>query len=418
MAQTIAQKILAAHSGNETVDVGQIVTATPDFVLSHDNTAAISKTFAKLPVKKVKNPEQLVIVLDHTVPPSTAAYANQHKAIREFVAKQGVVHFYEQGRGICHQVLSEEGFAFPGALVLGADSHTTTYGAFGAASAGIGRSEVAAVWATGEMWLMVPVSDKFVVNGKLAKGVTAKDVMLHIIGTIGSDGALYKSMEFVGDTFANFSIAERMVLSNMAVEAGAKFGIFVPDAKVDAFLQGKARKTYTKVFADADAEYERTLTFAANELEPLVAVPHNVDNVVPASTLTGKKVDVVLLGSCTNGRAEDFRQAAEILDGRKVAKHTRLLVFPASSEVITEIIEDGTAAKLIRAGATLMNPGCGPCLGAHEGVLADGEVCLSTMNRNFKGRMGNPESAIYIGSAYTAAATAVAGEVADPRAFL
>ncbi|HDG67901.1 MAG TPA: 3-isopropylmalate dehydratase large subunit, partial [candidate division Zixibacteria bacterium] len=242
MGQTIAQKILAAHSGNDAVEVGQIVTVTPDYVLSHDNTAAISKKFEKLPTQRVKNPEQPVIVLDHTVPPSTAQYANNHKQIREFVEKNGIVHFYDVGRGICHQVLVEEGFAFPGALILGADSHTTTYGALGAASAGIGRSEVAAVWATGEMWLMVPPSVKIVVHGELPRGVASKDLMLWIIGHIGADGALYKSIEFYGEAIEKMTLSSRMVLSNMAVEAGAKFGIIPPDEKVDEFLKGRARR--------------------------------------------------------------------------------------------------------------------------------------------------------------------------------
>ncbi len=418
MGQTIAQKILAAHSGNSTVEVGQIVTVTPDYVLSHDNTAAIAKKFEKLPIDRVKNPEQPVIVLDHTVPPSTAQYANNHKQIREFVKKNGIKHFYDVGRGICHQVLSEEGFAFPGALILGADSHTTTYGAFGAASAGIGRSEVAAIWATGEMWLMVPPSIKMVIDGELKKGVTSKDLMLWIIGHIGADGALYKSIEFYGEAIEKMSIASRMVLSNMAVEAGAKFGIIPPDEKVDEFLAGRARKEYQKVFADPDADYEQALHFNASEVVPVVAAPHNVDNLVKIEDLDEVKVDQVLIGSCTNGRAEDFRMAAEILAGRKVAPGTRLLLFPASNRVLTEILLDGTAQKLIDAGAILMNPGCGPCLGAHEGVLADGEVCVSTTNRNFKGRMGNKNAFIYLASPYSAAAAAVAGKIVDPRQFL
>jgi len=418
MGQTIAQKILAAHSGNDAVEVGQIVTVTPDYVLSHDNTAAISKKFEKLPTERVKNPEQPVIVLDHTVPPSTAQYANNHKQIREFVEKNGIVHFYDVGRGICHQVLVEEGFAFPGALILGADSHTTTYGALGAASAGIGRSEVAAVWATGEMWLMVPPSVKIVVHGELPRGVTSKDLMLWIIGHIGADGALYKSIEFYGEAIEKMTLSSRMVLSNMAVEAGAKFGIIPPDERVDEFLKGRARREYEKVFADPDAEYEQTLEFNADEVVPVVAAPHNVDNMVKISDLDEVRVNQVLIGSCTNGRTEDFHMAAEILAGRKVAPGTRLLLFPASSRVLMDILLDGTAQKLVEAGAILMNPGCGPCLGAHEGVLADGEVCVSTTNRNFKGRMGNKNAFIYLASPYTAAAAAVSGKIVDPREFL
>lgn len=418
MAQTIAQKILAAHSGNYTVEVNQIVSVKPDYVLSHDNTAAIRKKFEQIGVKKIFDPNMPVVVLDHTVPPSTAQYANNHKSIREFVEHQKIAHFYDMGRGICHQVLSEEGFAYPGALILGADSHTTTYGAFGAASAGIGRSEVAAIWATGEMWLMVPPTIKIVVNGKMPRGTTSKDLMLHIIGDIGADGALYKSMEFYGSTIENMSIASRMVLSNMAVEAGAKFGIIPPDEKTDDFLKDIARAEYKKVFADEDAQYESEIRYDAEKLVPVVAAPHTVDNVFPASDVDVEKVHQVFLGTCTNGRVEDFHKAAEILAGRKVADGTRLLVFPASSKVLKEIILDGTAEKLIDAGAILMNPGCGPCLGAHEGVLADGEVCVSTANRNFLGRMGNKNAAIYLASPYTAAAAAIAGKIIDPRELL
>ena len=418
MGQTIAQKILASHSGNSSVEIGQIVTVTPDYVLSHDNTAAISKKFAQIPVDKVKSPSRPVIVLDHTVPASTSQYANNHKQIREFVERNNIEHFYDVGRGICHQVLSEEGFAFPGALILGADSHTTTYGAFGAASAGIGRSEVAAIWATDEMWLMVPQSIKIEIFGKLPDGVSSKDLILTIIGDIGADGALYKSIEFYGEAVENMTISSRMVLSNMAVEAGAKFGIIPPDDKVYEYLEGRARQEYTPVFADEDAEYEKILKYDADKIVPVVAAPHTVDNVVPVDDVAGIDVNQVLIGSCTNGRAEDFRMAAEILDGRKVAKNTRLLIFPASSKILMEILLDGTLKKLLSAGAILMNPGCGPCLGAHEGVLADGEVCVSTTNRNFKGRMGNPNSFLYLASPYTAAATAVKGKIANPREFI
>lgn len=414
MGQTIAQKILASHSGNEQVDVNQIVSVRPDFVLSHDNTAAIRKKFEQIGVEKIFDPKMPVIVLDHTVPASTAQYANNHKSIREFVELQQIAHFYDMGRGICHQVLSEEGFAFPGALILGADSHTTTYGAFGAASAGIGRSEVAAIWATGEMWLLVPLTIKIIVDGKLNNGITSKDLMLYIIGDIGADGALYKSIEFYGAAIAEMTIASRMVLSNMAVEAGAKFGIIPPDDKTDEFLKDIARKNYTKYFADNDAEYESELRYDAEKIVPVVAAPHTVDNVLPVSDAAGTRVHQVFLGTCTNGRTEDFHRAAEILAGRKVANGTRLLMFPASSKVLSEIISDGTAQKLIDAGGILMNPGCGPCLGAHEGVLADGEVCVSTANRNFLGRMGNKNAKIFLASPYTAAAAAVTGKIVNP----
>lgn len=418
MGQTIAQKILAKKSGRESVEVGEIVEVRPDHVLSHDNTAAISKKFAQIPIERVLDPEQPVIILDHTVPPSTAAYANNHKLIREFVQKNGIKHFYDVGRGICHQVLVEEGFAYPGALILGADSHTTTYGALGAASAGIGRSEVAAIWATGKMWLRVPESMLIKIYGDFPFGTTSKDLILKIIGDIGADGALYRSVEFAGEGIRNMSVASRMVLANMSVEMGAKFGIVHPDEKVDEFLSDKTQIKYEHILPDPDAQYVEILNYNLDELEPMVAMPHIVDNVAPVADVVGTKVNQVFFGSCTNGRVEDFHMAASIIAGRRVANGVRMLAFPASSKVLSEIIADGTAKKLIDAGVILMNPGCGPCLGAHEGVLADGEICISTANRNFKGRMGNPNAFIYLASPYTAAAAAVAGEIVDPRELL
>ncbi len=418
MGQTIAQKILAKKSGRGSVEVGEIVEVRPDHVLSHDNTAAISKKFAQLPIKRVLDPEQPVIILDHTVPPSTAAYANNHKLIREFVQKNGIKHFYDVGRGICHQVLVEEGFAYPGALILGADSHTTTYGALGAASAGIGRSEVAAIWATGKMWLRVPESMLIKIYGDFPFGTTSKDLILKIIGDIGADGALYRSVEFAGEGIRNMSVASRMVLANMSVEMGAKFGIVHPDERVEEFLSDKTQIKYEHILPDPDAQYVEVLNYNLDELEPMVAMPHTVDNVAPVADVVGTKVNQVFFGSCTNGRVEDFHMAASIIAGRRVANGVRMLAFPASSKVLSEIIADGTAKKLVNAGVILMNPGCGPCLGAHEGVLADDEICISTANRNFKGRMGNPNAFIYLASPYTAAAAAVAGEIVDPRELL
>jgi len=418
MGSTIAQKILASHSGRGKVDVGDIVTVKPDYVLSHDNSAAIIKKYEKLPVDKIFDPLMPVIVLDHTVPASTSKYANNHKSIREFVKYQEIPNFYDMGEGICHQVLSEKGFAFPGGLILGADSHTTTYGAFGAASAGIGRSEVAAIWATGEMWLKVPKTIKINIEGQFLKYITSKDLILKIIGDLGADGALYKSVEFTGDTVKEMSIDSRMVLSNMAVEMGAKFGIIYPDKKVDKYLENKAKKHYKWILPDSDAVYLKELNYNVNDLEPYIAKPHTVDNVSPVVDTIGQKIDQVFFGSCTNGRLEDFHAAAELLKGRKIAKNVRMLAFPASKTILQQIISDGTAQILLDAGVILMNTGCGPCLGAHEGVLADNEVCISTANRNFKGRLGNPNSFIYLASPYTAVASAITGVITDPREML
>jgi len=417
MGLTFAQKVLAQKAGLDRVDVGQIVEIEPDVCLSHDNTAAIAKTFAKIGVSHVKDPDKFVIVLDHTVPASTEKYAQNHKEIREFVAENRIKRFYDAGVGICHQVLPEKGFALPGRLILGSDSHTTTYGAFGAFSAGVGRSEMAVLYATSKIWLKTPSSLKIVAQGKQAEPVTAKDLILKIIGDIGADGALYKSVEYTGEAVEAMSLASRMVLSNMAIEMGAKNGYCAPDDKTFAFLESRAETKYVPVFPDPDAEYERVLTFDAGSLEPQVAKPHTVDNVCGVRDVAGTPVHQALLGTCTNGRIEDLRLAAKILDGRKVAPGVRLLVLPASQEILLDALREGLVDVFVKAGALLLSPGCGPCLGAHQGVMAPGEVCISTANRNFKGRMGSRDAETYLASPATVAASAVAGVIADPREF-
>jgi len=416
MGMTFAQKILARKAGLDAIEVGQIVEVEPDYCLSHDNTAAIAKTFKKIGVDRVKYPERFVIVLDHTVPASTEKYALGHKEIRTFVRKQKIPNFYDAGVGICHQVLPEKGFALPGTLILGSDSHTTTYGAFGAFSAGIGRSEMAVLYATGKIWLKTPETIKIVVHGKLQEPVTSKDLILKIIGDIGADGALYRSIEFTGEAVEKMSLASRMVLSNMAIECGAKNGYIAPDDKTFRFLEGRAVREYYPVYPDPDANYERVLEFDALELGPQVAKPHTVDNVVPIDEVEGTKIDQALLGTCTNGRLEDLRLAARILKGKKIAKGVRMLILPASQEVLLQALTEGLIETFVYAGALVLNPGCGPCLGAHQGVLAPGEVCLSTANRNFKGRMGSREAEIYLASPATVAASALAGVITDPRA--
>ena len=415
MGMTFAQKILAAKAGLDSTDVGQIVEIEPDVCLSHDNTAAIAKTFAKIGVSRVKDPDKFVIVLDHTVPASQEKYALNHKEIREFVDTNRIRRFYDVGVGICHQVLPEKGFAVPGRLILGSDSHTTTYGAFGAFSAGVGRSEMAVLYATSKIWLKTPASFKMIVHGKLQEPVSAKDLILHIIGTIGADGALYKSVEYAGEAID--SIGSRMVLSNMAIEMGAKNGYCAPDDKTFAFLADRAEGDYTAVFPDRDAEYEQVLEFDASTLGPQVARPHTVDNVSPVEEVAGTPVQQALLGTCTNGRLEDLRVAAKILEGRVVANGVRLLVLPASQEILLEALKEGVIDTLVRAGGLLLNPGCGPCLGAHQGVMAPGEATISTANRNFKGRMGSRDAEIYLGSPATVAASAVTGVITDPREY-
>ncbi len=417
MAMTFAQKVLAAKAGLDSVDIGQIVDIEPDVCLSHDNTAAIAKKFAQIGVAKVKDPDKFVIVLDHTVPASEEKYAQNHKEIREFVQRNGIRRFYDVGVGICHQVLPEKGFALPGRLILGSDSHTTTYGAFGAFAAGIGRSEMAALYATSRIWLKTPASFKMVVNGSLTEPVSAKDLILHIIGSIGADGALYKSVEYTGEAISAMSIGSRMVLCNMAIEMGSKNGYCAPDGKTAEFLFGRAESEYTPVFPDEDAEYEQVLEFDASSLGPQVAKPHTVDNVSPVEDVAGMPIHQALLGTCTNGRLEDLRMAAKILERHKVANGVRLLVLPASQEILLAALKEGVIDTLVRAGGLLLNPGCGPCLGAHQGVLAPGEVCISTANRNFKGRMGSREAETFLASPATVAASAVAGVIADPREF-
>ena len=415
MGLTFAQKVLAKKAGLPSVAVGQIVDVEPDFFLSHDNTAAIAKTFAKLGVEKMKNPERSVVVLDHTVPASTEEYAQGHKEIREFVRKQGIAHFYDVGVGICHQVLPEKGFALPGSLIVGSDSHTTSYGALGALAAGVGRSEMAALFATSRIWLKTPATFKVEVKGKLADPVTSKDLVLKIIGDLGADGALYRSVEFTGEAVSAMSLASRLVLSNMSVEMGAKNGYCAPDEKTFAFLEERAVAPYTAVYPDPDAEYERVLSYDAGSLIPQVAKPHTVDHVVPVTEVEGTKIHQALLGTCTNGRLEDLRLAAQIMKGKTLAVGVRMLVLPASQEVLLAALREGLYDTFVAAGALVLNPGCGPCLGAHQGVLAAGEVCVSTANRNFKGRMGSAEAQTYLASPATVAASAIAGEIVDPR---
>ncbi len=419
MGKTFVEKVFSRKLGRE-VNVGEIITIEPDFVMSHDNTAAISGKFNKMGAERVKYPERLVIVLDHVVPAAQEKYALNHLIIREFVKKHGIKHFYDVNSegGICHQVLSEKGYALPGYIILGADSHTTTYGAFGAFSAGIGRSEVAAIWATGEIWLKVPESFKIIINGKLPEGVTAKDVILHIIGNIGADGATYKSVEFTGKVVKNMSQSSRMVLANMAAEMGAKNGYIAPDEKTFEWIGDRAKGEYEPLYPDEDAEYEKVLEFDVSQLEPQIAAPHTVDNVYPAKEYEGKRIHQALIGTCTNGRLEDLEMAAKVLKGRKVHKDVRLLVLPASWEVYKKAMKKGVIETLIDAGAIILNSGCGPCLGAHEGVLARGEVAISTSNRNFKGRMGSKEAEIFLASPLTVAASAIEGKITDPRKYL
>jgi 3-isopropylmalate/(R)-2-methylmalate dehydratase large subunit len=415
MPKTFVEKLMSQKAGKE-VSAGAIVSLQPDYVMSHDNAAAISNTFKKIGVSKVKYPERVLIILDHEVPAPKESSAANHKEIREFVKEQGIANFYDVNNGICHQVLVEQGFAMPGKLIVGSDSHTTTYGALGAFSAGIGRSEVAAIWATGELWFQVPETMKISIKGTIPQHITPKDIVLYIIGQIKSDGADYKSVEFTGETVSYMDIGERMVLANMAAEMGAKNGYIPPDPVTFDFIRGRAKAEFEPLYSDEDAAFYQTFEFDISKISPSVAKPHTVDNYAPIEEVEGTKIHQALIGTCTNGRLRDLEGAAEILKGKKVKART--LIIPASWEVYQDALKKGYIETFIDAGAMVLNPGCGPCLGAHQGVMAPGEVTFSTANRNFKGRMGCREAEIYLGSPLSVAASAVTGEITHPGRFL
>lgn len=415
MGQTFAQKIFARKAGVPFFEVNRIAELEPDVCLSHDNTAPISVTFEKMGATSVPHPERFVVILDHTVPAAETQYAAEHKKIRQFVKKMGITNFFDAGEGICHQVLPERGFARPGQLIVGSDSHTTSHGAFGAFAAGVGRSEMAALYATGSIWLMCPTSMKAVLSGSFQPGVSAKDLALRIIGDIGADGALYRSVEFAGEGLKHLSLGSRMLLCNMAAEMGAKNGYMPPDELVFDYLGQRGIIGYDALYPDPDAVYDKILEWDLSKQEPLLACPHTVDNVKPVRELEGLEFHQGLLGTCTNGRFEDLAAAARILKGKRIAPHVRLLVLPASRSIMLEAIRKGLIEIFLEAGAMILNPGCGPCLGAHQGVLAPGEICLSTANRNFKGRMGSPDAEVYLASPETVAASCLTGRITDPR---
>lgn len=417
MGLTFAEKVLSSKAGRE-VRAGEIITIEPDIVLSHDNSAAISKTFASIGVDKVRYPERIVIVLDHCVPAADTKHAGNHKTIREFVAQQGIEHFYDIHHGVCHQVVIEKHLALPGSVCVGSDSHTTSYGAVGALAAGIGRTEAACTWATGELWLRVPETLRVDVAGKWPRRIASKDLMLKVAGEISASGADYMSVEWTGEAVHALSVEARVTLANMSAEIGAKNGYVPPDAKLAEWYSARGiggLPGFTALQTDADAQIARSIEIDISQLAPQIARPHTVDNVAPVSEVAGTRINQCLLGTCTNGRLEDIEAAWEVLEGKRVNSNTRLLVFPASQEVNLAAVRLGLMEKFLNAGAVWMNPGCGPCLGAHEGALAEGEACISTANRNFKGRMGNPASEIYLASPHAVAAAAIVGEICDPR---
>ncbi|GHV29379.1 3-isopropylmalate dehydratase large subunit [Synergistales bacterium] len=418
MGKTFAEKALGKAAGHE-VSANEVVTVEPDFCMSHDNTGPISRTFKKIGVKKVWKPERLVVILDHGVPAPSSDHAVNHKEAREFMAEQGAPNFYDVSSdgGVCHQKFPEEGFALPGLVVIGSDSHTCTYGAFGAFATGIGRSEMAAAWATGQIWFKVPESMKINVRGKFKKGVSPKDFILKVMGDVKSDGADYMSVEFHGSGIDEMSVAGRMTLCNLGIEMGAKNAVCKPDRKVLDYIKGREKASnWEPLWADADAAYTKELNYDLGDIVPGIAKPHTVDNYAAIDEVKGTKINQAFLGSCTNGRMEDLREAAAILKGKRAA--VRTIVIPASWNVYREAMRDGTLDTLLDAGCIVCNSGCGPCLGAHMGTLAPGEACVSTANRNFKGRMGDKDSFIYLASPYTVAASALKGELSDPREAL
>jgi 3-isopropylmalate/(R)-2-methylmalate dehydratase large subunit len=413
MGKTLAEKILSEKSGTE-ARAGDIVIAKVDLSFVQDTTGPLTVRQFQASGLGLSAPEKTILFIDHAVPSPASALSNDHIFLRDFARHTGCT-LSEAGEGVCHQIVAEA-FARPGDVVVGADSHTVTAGGLGAFATGMGSSDVAVAFGLGKNWFRVPETFKIEVSGEFQKGVLAKDLILHLIGLVGADGATYKALEFSGGAIAGMTMSGRFTIANMAVEAGAKVGLFPSDEVTRRFLMAEGRgDDYKPLAADADATYEKVITIDASSLEPTVARPHTVDNTAPARELKGTKIQQVVIGTCTNGRLEDLQVAADILRGKKVAPPVRLIIAPASRRVLLAAIQAGYLQTLIEAGGVVLPPGCGPCLGLHQGVLGNGESCLSTANRNFEGRMGNPESFIYLGSPATAAASALKGEITDPR---
>lgn len=417
MGKTISEKIISEHYGKE-LSAGDIAVVDVDVVMSHDGTGPLAVSQAeKINFGGIKNPGKSIFFIDHAAPSPRKELSNAHMVLRDFAAKTGAV-LRGAGEGICHQILVES-YTCPGDIVIGADSHTCTSGALGAFSTGMGSTDIAVGYVLAKTWLMVPHTIKVNFKRKINKGVFAKDLIIYLIGKITSDGATYRALEFGGEVGARLGIDDRFTISNMAVEAGAKTGIFPSDEITKQYLENQGRKNcFREVSADKGAKYEEVIDIDCSVIEPMVSQPHTVDNALPVSSLEKVMIDQVFIGTCTNGRFSDLKIAADILKDRKVADNIRLIVVPASKNTYLEALEKGIIKIFIDSGAVVQSPGCGPCVGVHQGVLGDGEVCLSTQNRNFKGRMGNPNSFIYLSSPATAAWSAVKGYIADPREVL
>ena len=413
----LIEKILARASTKKTVEPNEIVEARIDVAMVHDLTGPLTlKAFREIGTKRVWDPNKIVVILDHLVPADSVTTAELHKTLRNFVKEQEIEHFYDVGRGgVCHQVMPEEGFVRPGEVVVGADSHTCEYGALGAFATGIGSTEMAAVFVKGSLWFKVPKVIKINAEGKFKEYVSAKDLILKIISMLGSGGATYKGIEFTGKTVEDMSIDGRLTMCNMVIEAGAKAGIIEPDEKTIDYVKERWKGRLNQVKSDTDAAYEKQIQMDVADLSAQVACPSSVDNVKPASELGNVEIDQAFIGTCTNGRMEDLRVAARILRGKKIGRGVRAIVIPASQSIYLESLREGLIETFVQAGAAVGNPNCGPCLGGHMGILAAGEVCVSTSNRNFTGRMGSKEARVYLASPATVAASAIEGSIVDPR---
>ena len=413
---TLAEKILAAHAGKKKVSPGELITARVDLVLSNDITAPIAiKEFQRLGFKKVFDPQRVVMVPDHFVPNKDIPSAEQAKLMREFALEQKLVYFEVGQMGIEHVLLPEQGLVLPGEVIIGADSHTCTYGALGAFATGMGSTDIAAAMATGDIWMKVPPTIKFVYQGKLRKWVTGKDLILYTIGDIGVDGALYSCMEFTGPAIDALSMDSRFTIANMAIEAGGKAGIFRVDNKTLEYVQLRARRQYTVFQPDDDAEYDKVIEYDASAIEPQVAFPHLPSNTRPISQVGDVRIDQVVIGSCTNGRMDDLRLAHQVLYGQRVHPQVRCIIIPGSQQVYLQALQEGLLEDFVQAGAAVSTPTCGPCLGGYMGVLAAGERAVSTTNRNFVGRMGSPKSEVYLAGPAVAAASAILGRIGGPE---
>ncbi len=417
MGMTIAEKVFSNHCGRE-VRAGELVVSEVDFMMGQDGTSPLAiKAFRELGGEKVLDPARVALVIDHSSPSPLEGVSNLHAMMRAFAAEQGLV-IYDVGCGVCHCLLPEQGHVAPGDIVIGADSHTTTYGAINAFSTGVGSTDLAAAMLTGKLWFKVPSTLRLELRGELPAGVYSKDVALFLAGELTADGATYLAVEYGGEAIGSLSVEARFTISNMAVEMGAKAGLMEADDKTIAWLSGRVTRPFTPAAPDADAVYERVEEYDLSALTPQVAEPHRVDNVRPVEEVEGIPIQEAVIGTCTNGRLEDLEVAARILAGRRVSPGVRLIVAPASRQVFLEAMEKGVVQRLIEAGAVFVTPGCGPCVGTHNGVPSDGERVISTANRNFKGRMGNAEAFIYLASPATVAASAVAGKITDPRRML